>query len=101
MPCTMAARCASDRKEEPSCCRRRRCRRRPSTNTSRSLPNCTAVWLQEKQSKRVLALCYVAIPLAICAFLLGCGGMAVLMGRSCLPFWAAPAGQCRKLRWQL
>ena len=41
--------------------------------------------LQEKQSQRMLLLCYVAIPLAICAFLLGCGGMAVLMGGSGLP----------------
>ena len=53
-----------------------------------TLPPTTAapgLCLQEKQSQRVLLLCYVAIPLAICAFLLGCGGMAVLMGGSGLP----------------
>ena len=45
----------------------------------------------EKQTPAVLALCAVGIPLAFAAFLLGCGGVAVLMGapscygRPCLP----------------
>ena len=34
----------------------------------------------EKQTPAVLALCIVGIPLALVAFLLGCGGVAVLMG---------------------
>lgn len=29
----------------------------------------------------VVAVCYIGLPLALVAFVLGCGGMAVLMGQ--------------------
>ena len=50
-----------------------------------------------KQTTAVLALCFVGIPLALVAFLLGCGGVAVLMGTPCcLPLGCMPAfpGHC-------
>ena len=34
----------------------------------------------QKQPPAILALCYVAIPVALVVFLLGCGGVMVLMG---------------------
>lgn len=55
--------------------------------------------VQEKQSRFVLTLCYVGIPLAICAFLLGCCGMAVLLGKrwlqqAALCCWIGMRGAC-------
>lgn len=39
----------------------------------------------EKQSSTVLAICFIGIPVALVAFLLGVGGVAVLMGALPLP----------------
>lgn len=43
----------------------------------------------EKQSKRVLALCYVAIPIAAVLFVLGLGGVAVLLDEPERTHWYA------------
>ena len=39
----------------------------------------------QKQTPAILVLCYVAIPVALVVFLLGCGGVLVLMGAPPLP----------------
>ena len=46
----------------------------------------------EKQSAVVLAICYVCLPLAFVAFLLGAGGVAVLMGEPAAEARAAADG---------
>ncbi|KAI7841318.1 hypothetical protein COHA_004937 [Chlorella ohadii] len=72
-------------------------RRAPATEQQR--PPRPPAKAPEKQSKRVLALCYVAIPLAICAFLLGCGGMAVLMDEPERAHWYSRTQFADTWRW--